>query len=131
MPGCTFVFKEKIDGESKVSIRAAGGTIDFPNRHNIFGDGGSKIDGKSKVLLEAETIKFNAKVDGKSVVLIIISKGGTLELLETNGQAEVYWCKADPKDPAPTVKPGKIDNAKVKQVEREEMDKLVKQHGLK
>jgi len=99
--GGTFVFKEKIDGKSKVSIRAPGGSISFPNRHQDPFGGGSKLDGGSKVLLEAKSIKFNAKIDdgSETMVLIILSKEGTLELLETNGGARVYWCKANDSDP--------------------------------
>ncbi len=130
----TFDFKKKIDGKSTVVIRAPKGTVKFSTGPAGFDDG-SKIDGKSKVLIEAERVVFNAKIDGDSVVLIIIPKGGSVEVNDKiDGKSQLYWCKADDKDPQPTIK-AKLDNprggAKYNQVTREQMDKLIKEHDLK
>lgn len=130
----TYNFTEKVDGKSTVVIRAPKGTVKFSTGPAAFNDG-SKIDGASKVLIEAERVNFNAKIDGKAVVLIIVSKEGKIEVNDKiDGEAQVYWCKANDADPDPTIKT-RLENlrgkAKYNQVTRKEMDKLIKEHDLK
>lgn len=130
----TYTFTEKVDGRSTVVIHAPKGTVKFSTAPAGF-DEGSKIDGRSKVLLEADTAIFNAKIDGKAVVLIIVSKGGKIEVNDKiDGEAQLYWCKANDDDPDPTVKTRLANprgKAKYNQVKKAEMDKLIKEHDLK
>lgn len=129
----TYDFQEKIDGKSVVVIRAPKATVKFSTKP-ASGNDGSKIDGSSKVLLEAERMIFNGKIDGSSIVLIIVSKGGTIEINDKiDGFTQVYWCKASDDDPEPTLKTAQNNprgEAKYNQVKRADMDKLIKEHNL-
>jgi hypothetical protein len=130
----TYDFTEKIDGKSVVVVRSPNGTVKFSTRPAFLNDG-SKIDGASKVLIEAERITFNAKIDGSSVVLVIVSKGGTIEINDKiDGMAQVFWCKASDDDPEPTLKTAVANprgEAKYNQVTREEMERLIREHDLR
>jgi hypothetical protein len=95
---------------------------------------GSRITGMARVLIEAEQTSLKGNIDGKAVVLVIVSKGGTLEFKgKIAGEAQVYWCKADDADPDPKSKtaPSTSGKAKFNQVKRAEMDKLIEEHKLK
>lgn len=131
---CTYTFTEKIDGKSLVVIHAPKGTVKFVTAPAGL-DEGSKIDGGSKVLIEADTVIFNAKIDSKSIVFIVLSKNGKIEVNDKiDGEAIVYWCKADDADPEPTLKTKEGNprgKGKYNQVTRAEMQKLIKEYGLK
>jgi hypothetical protein len=130
-PGGTFVFERGIEGEATVAVRAPGGSISFPNRDRTDSppstQRGSKIDGRSVVLLEAKTVTINSKIDGASTVLAIVSRGGALTLTETASQSHVFWCKAADDDPDVAFTQGQIHGGShVVRVARAEMDRLVK-----
>jgi hypothetical protein len=138
-PGGVFLFKEKIDGQSKVVIHAPGGTIRFPTRWVSIIEEGSKIDGQSHVFLEAKDISFYSKIDGQSWVLVVVGKGGSLVGIparpgmvpvgwfRVGGQSHVYWRKADPNDQPRISLPNVDDGSEVKEItDPKEWDTLVK-----
>lgn len=130
----SYNFTRKIDGNSIVVVRAPKGTVKFSTAPAGL-DEGSKVDGKSRVLIEAERVAFNAKISGESVVLVIVSKDGTIAVNDKiNGKAQLIWCKADDNDPTPTIKT-RLDNpesgSKYNQVNRAQMEKLINEHDLK
>jgi hypothetical protein len=132
-PNENYIFNEKIDGASNVAILAPGGSINLPNPVNFFQNGGSKIDGKSKVLFEAASLTWHrdAKIDGQSIVLIIVSKDGHVKLPRISGKSHVYWSKASVDDPQPKVEQDGLDwESSVEQVSPDQMKKLIKDHEL-
>lgn len=126
-PEADYDFVGRVDGQSRAIVRASKGKIQF-----IKGDA-SRIDGQSKVLLEAKTIKFRerSRIDGQSRVLVIISKGGRLDVDEINGQSTLNWCRASDDDPQPDVTVRRTDGgSKVTEIKMDEMKVLIKQYGL-
>jgi hypothetical protein len=130
----TYDFTEEVGDRARVVIRAPRGTVTFSRETGkVFGNG-SRITGTARVLVEAEQVSFKGNIDGKAVVLVIVSKGGTLEFKgKIAGEAQVYWCKADDADPDPRGKaaPSTAGTAKFNQVKRADMDRLIEEHKLK
>jgi len=131
---CTFDFTEKVDGRSKVVIRAPNGSITFSTAPKGL-DEGSKIDGQSKVLLEAKNITFEAKIDGRAVVLAVVSAGGSITVNEKiDGDSEFYKCRAGDGDKVPPLTIAVANprgKAKIIKVEtRKEMNDLIARFGL-
>lgn len=128
-PGGKFVFCEHggIDEQSRASIRAPGGLIRFIGGKDVH------IGGKSRVLLEAKDVKFRggSSIIGQSIVLVIVSYGGSLDLDKIDENSQLYYCKSFDSDPEPKVMIRKIGfQSTVTKVDLEQMEKLMDKFNL-
>ncbi len=131
-PGGAYNFMESVDGDARVMIRNAA-KVDFYTAPNRTFDEGSKIDGDAKVLLEAQDLTFNGKIDGHALVLIIIPRGGKVVFKQKiDGRARIFWCSAAADDPRPDPKTSAVNGtATFEEVTRAQMESMIKEHMIK
>ncbi len=127
--GGAYNFMESVEGDARVTIRNAAKVDFYTSPTRAFHDG-SKIDGDAKVLLEAQDLTFNGKIDGHALVLIIIPRGGRVVFKQKiDGHAKVFWCSADANDPRPDPKTTAVNGtATFEEVTREQMNNMIKEH---
>lgn len=127
--GGTYNFMERVEGDARVMIRNAA-KIDFYTSPTRTFHEGSKIDGDAKVLVEAQDLTFNGKIDGHALVLIIIPRGGRVVFKQKiDGHARVFWCSASADDPRPDPKTTAVNGtATFEEVSREQMNTMIKEH---
>jgi hypothetical protein len=127
--GGAYNFMESVEGDARVMIRNAAKVDFYTSPTRAFHDG-SKIDGDAKVLLEAQDLTFNGKIDGHALVLIIIPRGGRVVFKQKiDGHAKVFWCSADANDPRPDPKTTAVNGtATFEEVTREQMNNMIKEH---
>ena len=112
-PGGTVAFRSKIDGRSHVVVRAPGGTVTFETPTGMGRDG-SKIDGGSEVDIHAKAVGFRGLIAGaKTKVNVTLSANGTLAFAEIDGTARLEYGKLDPDDAEPQISKGRIGAAAV------------------
>jgi hypothetical protein len=117
-PKGSYNFVESVEGDARVMIRNAA-KVDFYTSPTWAFHDGSKIDGDAKVLLEAQELTFNGKIDGHALVLIIIPKGGKV----------VFWCTAAVGDPRPDPRPAAVNGtATFEEVSLEQMNSMIREH---
>ncbi len=112
-PGGTVAFRSRIDGRSHVIVQAPGGTVAFETPTGMGRDG-SKIDGGSEVEIHAKTVGFRGLIAGaKTKVNVTLSANGSLTFEEIGGTARLEYGKLDPDDAEPQVVKGRIGAAAV------------------
>jgi len=128
-PGGSYNFMESVEGDARVMIRNASKVDFYTSPTRTFHDG-SKIDGDAKVLVEAQDLTFNGKIDGHALVLIIIPRGGRVVFKQKiDGHARVFWCAAAVGDPRPDPRPGAVNGtATFEEVSLEQMNSMIKEH---
>ncbi len=128
-PRGSYNFLESVEGDARVMIRNAA-KVDFYTSPTWAFHDGSKIDGDAKVLLEAQDLTFNGKIDGHALVLIIIPRGGKVVFKQKiDGRAKVFWCAAAVGDPRPDPRPGDVNGtATFEEVSLEQMNSMIKEH---
>ena len=131
-PGGAYNFMESVEGDSRVMIRGAA-KVDFYTSPTRTFHEGSKIDGDAKVLLEAQDLTFNGKIDGHALVLIIIPRGGRVVFKQKiDGHARVFWCSAAAGDPRPDPKTSAVNGtATFEEVSRDQMESMIREHMSK
>jgi hypothetical protein len=131
-PGGAYNFMESVEGDARVMIRNAA-KVDFYTSPTRTFHEGSKIDGDAKVLLEAQDLTFNGKIDGHALVLIIIPRGGRVVFKQKiDGRARVFWCSAAADDPRPDPKISAVNgSATFEEVTRDQMEHMIKEHMIK
>jgi hypothetical protein len=128
-PKGSYNFVESVEGDARVMIRNAA-KVDFYTSPTWAFHDGSKIDGDAKVLLEAQELTFNGKIDGHALVLIIIPKGGKVVFKQKiDGHAKVFWCTAAVGDPRPDPRPAAVNGtATFEEVSLEQMNSMIREH---
>ena len=128
-PRGSYNFMESVEGDARVTIRNASKVDFYTSPTRAFRDG-SKIDGDAKVLLEAQDLTFNGKIDGHALVLIIIPRGGKVVFKQKiDGRARVFWCAAAVSDPRPDPRPSVVNGtATFEEVSLEQMNSMIKEH---
>lgn len=98
-PGESVDFNGKVDDHSKIEIHAAGGSIAFNSTPGFLTEG-SKIDNHSRLLLEAQTFIFRAKIYNHSMLFLIIANEGSFSSTDVLGDnSTIYWRRADLTNP--------------------------------
>ena len=103
-PRCTIVVDSPgaevhlggIQGRSTATINVPNGTVTV----GIVND--------AKLIITAREVNFSQGVSGHDTrIMVTLTKGGTLKAARVSS-GQLYYCKADPKDPEPTVDLGRI-----------------------
>jgi hypothetical protein len=106
--GGRVTFRAKVDGKSRVDIHAPGGTVGFEGSTNPTREG-AKIEGGSTVSVLARAIRFHDQIGGiKTRVAVTLTAGGSLSFAAIDGPSRLEFTKADPDDPEPVVSRGKV-----------------------
>ncbi|MDB5312907.1 MAG: hypothetical protein JWO38_7109 [Gemmataceae bacterium] len=112
-PGGRVSFHAKVDGRSRVEVRAPGGTVTFETPTDTTGEG-SKIGGGARVDIKAKGVVFLGRITGTGTkVSVSLTTGGSLAFTEIDGPSRLEYGKADPDDPDPVVKRGKVGGSSV------------------
>lgn len=107
-PDGTVTFLAKVDGRSTVGVYAPGGTVTFVNRTDEKQEG-SKVDGGSTLDITAKLIQMHGRIHGPGTkVEATLTAGGVLSFAEIGGSARLEYGNADPYDPEPRLTKGKI-----------------------
>lgn len=127
--GGSYNFMESVEGDARVTIRNAA-KVDFYTSPTRTFHEGSKIDGDAKVLVEAQDLTFNGKIDGHALVLIIIPRGGKVVFKQKiDGHAKVFWCSAATGDPKPDPKLSSVNGtATFEEVSPGQMESMIREH---
>ncbi len=107
-PGGKVTFLARVGGKSIIDIRAPGGTVAFEAATHPTGDG-STISGGAMVEVMARSVGFRAAIAGAGTrVSVTLTTDGNLSFTEIDGPSRLEYSKADPGDPELIVKTGKI-----------------------
>lgn len=90
-PGGTVHFSGAVDGKSEVTVAAAAGTVKFlvPTAE---GNEGSKIDGGSKVTITGRTVEFKGDIAGDGTkVSVNLTRNAWLKFASLSGKATLEY----------------------------------------
>ena len=112
-PGGRVIFRAKVSGGSKVDVRAPGGTVIFETPTEIGRDG-SKIAGGSTVDAIARVVAIHGRIEGIGTkVAVSLTARGSLSFVEIDGPARLEYGQVDPDDAEPTLTKGRIGGSAV------------------
>lgn len=106
--GGQVTFRGRVVGKSKVSVAAPDGTVTFLAAGEA-GAEGAAIDGGAVVEVKARAAEFRGPIGGAGTrVAVTLTAGGSLAFAQLAGPSRLEYAKADPADPAPSLKKGTV-----------------------
>jgi hypothetical protein len=105
--GGRVTFLARIDGRSHVEVRAPGGLVNFaPPGTKVEG---GRVEGGATVEVLAKAVTVYSRIHGPGTrVTALLTEGGSLMFAEIDGPARLEYRRSDPDDPDPVVTRGGV-----------------------